>query len=248
MAVMLRTLDIPTRVVVGYSSGQADPDLGAFVIKDKDSHTWPEVYFPNVGWVEFEPTPIYPKRPRGTAAFLSTGPTISSLGDEAGAPEEEAPAAPAQKKPVPAGGRLPGGRGLFPSPLLEFGNPLGGDGIVFLATLVGLSLAVLLIWRRRFIVLYNAEDAYLQLQKISTFLGIKTSPAQTPFEFARMLTAMVPHVKDEVAIICDSFVKRTYGRKRLTARDRFLLFRAWRTARNGVLKELLTEKKAVPAA
>ena len=27
-----------------------------YTVTYKDSHAWPEVYFPGIGWVEFEPT------------------------------------------------------------------------------------------------------------------------------------------------------------------------------------------------
>ena len=53
--VMLRSLGIPARMVVGFAQGQK-VDNGDFLILQKDAHAWPEVYFPEIGWVEFEPT------------------------------------------------------------------------------------------------------------------------------------------------------------------------------------------------
>jgi len=56
MATMLRTQGIPTRVAVGYSSGQwAGNDT--WVVRGSDAHAWVEVYVPDVGWIEFDPTP-----------------------------------------------------------------------------------------------------------------------------------------------------------------------------------------------
>ena len=56
MAVMLRTQDIPTRYVVGYSSGQrVGPDT--YEVRAMNAHAWVEVYFEGVGWVRFDPTP-----------------------------------------------------------------------------------------------------------------------------------------------------------------------------------------------
>jgi transglutaminase-like putative cysteine protease len=72
--VLLRSLGIPARLVVGYAQGQRqtraeDPGLppeagvdpllsapGIYLIRARDAHAWPEVYFPGIGWVEFEPT------------------------------------------------------------------------------------------------------------------------------------------------------------------------------------------------
>jgi transglutaminase-like putative cysteine protease len=56
MAVMLRSQDIPTRYVVGYSSGQqVGPDT--YEVRAMNAHAWVEVYFEGVGWVRFDPTP-----------------------------------------------------------------------------------------------------------------------------------------------------------------------------------------------
>lgn len=57
MALMLRTLGIPSRVVVGYTPGQLDPDSGEWVVLDRDAHSWVEALLPGAGWVSFDPTP-----------------------------------------------------------------------------------------------------------------------------------------------------------------------------------------------
>jgi transglutaminase-like putative cysteine protease len=56
MAVMLRTQDVPTRFVVGYTSGQRVSE-DEWVVRGLDSHAWVEVYIPDRGWVKFDPTP-----------------------------------------------------------------------------------------------------------------------------------------------------------------------------------------------
>jgi hypothetical protein len=56
MAVMARTLGIPSRVGVGFLPGDQHPD-GSWEISIRDAHAWPELYFSGVGWVRFEPTP-----------------------------------------------------------------------------------------------------------------------------------------------------------------------------------------------
>jgi transglutaminase-like putative cysteine protease len=60
MAVMLRTQDIPTRYALGYSSGQQVED-GVYRVREMNAHAWVEVHFPEVGWVQFDPTPGGPR-------------------------------------------------------------------------------------------------------------------------------------------------------------------------------------------
>lgn len=52
--VMLRAVGVPARLAAGYAQGERSNSL--YVVRSKDAHAWPEVYFPGVGWVEFEPT------------------------------------------------------------------------------------------------------------------------------------------------------------------------------------------------
>lgn len=56
MAVMLRAQGVPARVVAGYAMGEFDYGRGAYRVPADASHAWVEVYFPEYGWVEFEPT------------------------------------------------------------------------------------------------------------------------------------------------------------------------------------------------
>ncbi|MFB6070384.1 MAG: DUF3488 and DUF4129 domain-containing transglutaminase family protein [Halanaeroarchaeum sp.] len=60
MTVMLRTQGVPARFVTGYTAGQ-QVDGNTWVVRGLDSHAWVEVYFPDVGWVRFDPTPGGPR-------------------------------------------------------------------------------------------------------------------------------------------------------------------------------------------
>jgi len=57
MAVMLRTLGIPSRVVNGFRSDEFNDITGNYVVRAKDAHSWVEAYFPGYGWQTFDPTP-----------------------------------------------------------------------------------------------------------------------------------------------------------------------------------------------
>jgi len=56
MAVMSRAVGLPARIVVGYASGNYNADTKQYVVRQRHAHTWVEIYFPGIGWIEFEPT------------------------------------------------------------------------------------------------------------------------------------------------------------------------------------------------
>jgi transglutaminase-like putative cysteine protease len=59
MAIMLRTQGIATRVVNGFSQGEYNDTADVYVVKQKNAHSWVEVYFPTERiWVPFDPTPF----------------------------------------------------------------------------------------------------------------------------------------------------------------------------------------------
>ena len=57
MAVMLRLLGIPSRVVNGFRSDEFNDLTGNYIVRAKDAHSWVEAYFPGYGWQTFDPTP-----------------------------------------------------------------------------------------------------------------------------------------------------------------------------------------------
>ena len=57
MAVMLRTLRIPSRVVNGFRTGEFNDLTSQYVVRASNAHSWVEVYFPGYGWISFDPTP-----------------------------------------------------------------------------------------------------------------------------------------------------------------------------------------------
>ena len=57
MALMLRLLGVPSRVAVGFTSGRYDEGDEEWVVSDTNAHAWVEVWFPDFGWLPFDPTP-----------------------------------------------------------------------------------------------------------------------------------------------------------------------------------------------
>src|SRR5580765_5250295 len=60
MTMMLRTLGIPARVVNGFRGGEYNDLTNSYIVREKDAHSWVEAYFPEYGWVTFDPTPAGP--------------------------------------------------------------------------------------------------------------------------------------------------------------------------------------------
>ena len=121
---MLRSLGIPARMAVGFAQGfgntaeegeqggeVVDFTISSFTVRKKNAHAWPEVYFPGIGWVEFEPTANQPELSRPLAprdpGDLDFGSPIRNLPqeDEAGL---EPPLNPAVDPTA--------GRGIYISP------------------------------------------------------------------------------------------------------------------------------------
>jgi transglutaminase-like putative cysteine protease len=73
---MLRSVGVPARLAVGFTQGERDGNT--YVVRRLNSHAWPEVYFPSIGWVEFEPTagqdpldrPLPPQDPQNATNLL----------------------------------------------------------------------------------------------------------------------------------------------------------------------------------
>jgi transglutaminase-like putative cysteine protease len=64
MAVMARSIGIPSRVSIGYATGALQPD-GTYLVRETDAHAWPELYISG-RWTAFEPTPALELPQRGT--------------------------------------------------------------------------------------------------------------------------------------------------------------------------------------
>jgi transglutaminase-like putative cysteine protease len=60
LAVMLRSIGIPTREAVGYVPGPYDPITDLYQVRANDAHAWVQVWFPGFGWQSFDPTAVVP--------------------------------------------------------------------------------------------------------------------------------------------------------------------------------------------
>lgn len=62
LAVMLRSLGIPSRVVNGYLGGDWNPYGEYYLVRQSNAHSWVEAYLAGKGWAGFDPTPPAPPR------------------------------------------------------------------------------------------------------------------------------------------------------------------------------------------
>jgi hypothetical protein len=60
MVVLARAAGLPARLVIGYANGNYDRERAEYIVTENYAHSWVEVYFTGVGWVEFEPTASQP--------------------------------------------------------------------------------------------------------------------------------------------------------------------------------------------
>ncbi|WP_206916054.1 transglutaminase-like domain-containing protein [Alicyclobacillus suci] len=144
LAVMLRTLGVPTRWVTGYAAGTPDygnssANLNSYTITNDDAHSWVEVYFPTYGWIPFDPTPNFQMPFAAPKDAGSTTPDSSTS-----APTPAKPQVPPQHPEQPdvqQGGQ--GGNGLRIVIVV-------GRVALWVAVGVGVAAAVvLMVWRRR---------------------------------------------------------------------------------------------------
>jgi Transglutaminase-like superfamily len=168
MAMMARTLDIPSRIGVGFLPGERNDD-GTYVVTGRLAHAWPELYFDGLGWVRFEPTPASQSGPPPAWADPFSG--ITAPGS---IPEELAANQPTA---------LPSGAATAPpatSPVAEAGNgswvPAAiTAGLVLLAA--GTALVLALVVRRRRRRVRTPEDAWNLLRRDLARVDVRWSDA-----------------------------------------------------------------------
>ncbi|MDM8518673.1 transglutaminaseTgpA domain-containing protein [Anaerolineales bacterium HSG6] len=70
MVVLARSVGLPARLAMGYASGSYDDTTQRYIVTEADAHSWVEIYFPEHGWVTFEPTGGRPNISRPSEGML----------------------------------------------------------------------------------------------------------------------------------------------------------------------------------
>ena len=212
MAVLLREVEIPARMVVGYTPREFDANAGHWVVREADSHGWAEAYFPGYGWVEFEPTP---NRQLPTAPdpllFESTGSGADGVGDvfdEDEFFEDEAF--------QPIGGFDP-----------EAGSFVSGG--VVAGVLAGVFV-VWLVWyayRRTFVKVSVPAVVFERMCWLGAWAGLPHLRNQTPAEYTSHLAEVFPDATGDLRILGNAHAVALYSRRDITERETEQVGRAW---------------------
>ncbi|MEW6093829.1 MAG: transglutaminase domain-containing protein [Chloroflexota bacterium] len=236
--VMLRSLGVPARLTVGFAEGEHESP-GWYIVRQHNAHAWPEVYFPGLGWVEFEPT--------------SSEPELTRLSGEEAAPSADTAVDPTQQQdetelPFEAQGNGPaGGAGaqsgsgqnslamllVFFVVIILLGNWLARayisgalDGVYRrLRSTFNAPAPVLArdwleknslpvpVWLQRQAWLAGLTPlarAYMSVYHALRALRIPVSPALTPAEAAVALTTHLPQAGEEAALLLAEYQTSVY--------------------------------------
>lgn len=226
---MLRSIGIPARLAVGYAEGTSDQSEVTFKIKQHDSHAWPEVFFTNAGWVEFEPTSSQP-------------PTNYPLGGDTAQNNEDIPL----RKGIRSGPVVPPieptGPGNSSDNSTNLGNFLKRYGIPASITvsILGLFVGFGFVWQRtqlHFLPVWTVtalrrrglsipswleqwawrvqltemEWMYFQINWMLRFLGRRVIPGQTPSERSAILVSILPSGKASIQSFLEEYLKAEYS-------------------------------------
>ncbi len=236
MGDMLRSLGIPSRLVIGFGPGTFEASIQSFAVRGEDAHTWPEVYFPGYGWIPFEPTAddlnVYSTIPRG-----QTG-TNPCLRDE-------------QCDPSSIFAGIPGGvatpKGGRPEPTdPNAGGPGGGITIAsisgatvtrivaFLVALLLLSLVA----ASRYLRPRTVMSVWKRMLVLASLAGAERRVGETPLELGRRLQRTFPEAAEPVGALAGGFVVSAYAPPDVASTARASVMEAWVALRPLLLRRV----------
>ena len=242
MAVMLRSVGIPARLAAGYAPGEFDEASGLNAVRDSDSHAWVQVYFPEFGWIDFEPTPAWPDPSRQIGRPARGGQIV----DAAEAPDQEFAefqgfVFPAQLSAIGLG--------------VEGGFEGGDSGIdvmrVVVLPIIFVIVALLLVvaalqvlWNLAQRGLALEQQVYAKMARLGGLAGVGRSTSQTPREYASSLAAALPGVAGEAALVATRYSAVTYGGPASKSVDDLPLSLAWKRIRGALVVRIV--RRLVP--
>jgi transglutaminase-like putative cysteine protease len=220
MVTMLRAVGIPARMVVGYTPGEylqpeqpedliMLPVSGIYRVLERNAHAWPEVYFPQYGWIQFEPTASEPLLIRPTTQ------NAASVGSTSHPPDRPNPDELDDLRPDRLG-RAPGGPVNVDPPVIIW---LRANWPKLAALFVALAVVgggwLLLRWQRQ--TFYRRPELLARLFDVlgrwAARLRIPWVASQTPWERATAFNRAVPEAEPTVGRLARLFVAERYGRE-----------------------------------
>ena len=241
MIVMLRHLGIPARLAAGFSQGVFDSNINRFVVREKQAHTWVEVFFPGYGWIAFEPTsaeapynregdelaqpqqegaePEPTTSPTPTPSPSPTPPPTQAGQEQVNAAPSPTPSPTPQPSPSPTPVIVPTVQPPIipdnPPPPFALLEPLLMIALVILGSLIILVLLLLLLfwwWEWRGLGgLSPISRAYARLERYIGLIGINIGSDKTTLEKRRELQQRIPAAKEPIRTISDLYTRERYG-------------------------------------
>jgi Transglutaminase-like superfamily/Domain of unknown function (DUF4129) len=251
MAVMARAEGIPTRVATGFTAGEV-VDNTWLQVSTHDAHAWPELWFPDAGWVPFEPTP----RADGTVTLPIYTTPAGRVADEEGEatqPDTSVPTPTLEQNPAAREPDLPeesdplagagGGRGWLERPLVR-----AALAVVLIVLLVpAVKWARNLLARRR--AGHRPRDAvaesYAELTGWARDAGIGRRRAETPAAYARRLSDDFAADADPLVELTGLFERAEYAPAEPDDDDAAAARRLARSARAGLAGRLGWRRRLV---
>ena len=236
MTVMLRAAGVPARLAAGYAAGTAPEDGGRRAVRDSDSHGWTQVYFPEYGWIDFEPTPHW-RAPQFTSTAAADADAGADVGRQAPydcpIPDEVMgdtefirlyrPAEPVARL-ASFGQETDPCEEIEPSVpsqqttgteegLLALDPRVIDVGVPVAAGLAAAALTALTAWLTWSWGLGRGpgERAYAKMSRLGTLAGVRRAASQTPAEYADTLGRAVPRIAAGAHAVASAFASRRYG-------------------------------------
>jgi transglutaminase-like putative cysteine protease len=241
MAMMLRSQGIPARIVNGYVQGDYDAESQSYRVRANNAHTWVEVYFPDYGWIQFEPTASIPVlvRPESIGEEDDGGPASPVLDnlsrfDEALLDD----LVPDLERGPDAGAQDPNAIELQLAwwerlPVWQ----IAGIVVVLLVALALMGLANQ--FNKR--VESDLTRSYSRLETWAHWLGVRFQPAYTPYERADLMADAVPEGKTPIQNLVQQFVLMQFSPARRSDQD-FDPTQEWRSLRPLLLRKSIVTR------
>lgn len=226
--VMARSVGIPARLAAGYSRGQFIEELGVYRQHEYDAHSWPEVYFPKYGWIEFEPTAADPTPSR-------FDPDAPGSTDEFPDLESERLAREAMERGmnIPPDEFLPDEFGLNElSGNFATNTTLGVPTIIFYPIILLILLALAIVafwvyWYKDLRGLNLIDQVWEQLLRFGRLLGISVRETNTPHEVARAVSQVVPEGQTDIERIADVYVLQRFSPRGVSHTEGAAVTQSW---------------------
>ncbi|HZU04089.1 MAG TPA: transglutaminaseTgpA domain-containing protein [Ktedonobacteraceae bacterium] len=204
MAVMARSLGIPARVAVGYTSGTNDPKHRQHVVHGTDAHSWTQIYFAGYGWINFEPSASFSTFTRPLPnAFPPVG--IGSVGTGTGSNNVVGNKNHFGKLDASDNATADGTTAAQEQGQLrqQVGFALGS-----IVLLVLFSCILFTVWWRRLFRRYGlAAQLFGRICLLARWAGIELRPSQTPYEYVHGLATATPQEAETLERLGDIYVR-----------------------------------------